>query len=97
VHCLLAYAYAVAGRATEARATLDQIRARSGGRLPAAGAAAAALEELGDHKAAVALLTEGVAKHDVWLVQFPRAARYDRLRRDPRVAAMLDRLGRGAT
>jgi hypothetical protein len=34
---------------------------------------------------------------DVWLVQFPRAARYDRLRRDPRAAAMLDRLGRGTT
>jgi eukaryotic-like serine/threonine-protein kinase len=97
VHCLLAYAYALGGRATDARATLDQIRARSGGRLPASGAAAAALEELGDHEAAVALLAEGVAKHDVWLVQFPRAARYDRLRRDPRAAAMLDRLGRGAT
>jgi len=97
VHCLLAYAYAVAGRATEARATLDQIRARSGGRLPATGATAAALDELGDHEAAVALLTEAVAKHDVWLVQFPRAARYDRLRRDPRAAAMLDRLGQGTT
>jgi TolB-like protein/Tfp pilus assembly protein PilF len=97
VHCLLAYAYAVAGRATDARATLDHIRARPGGRLPASGAAAAALEELGDHEAAVALLAEGIAKHDVWLVQFPRAARYDRLRRDPRAAAMLDRLGSGTT
>jgi serine/threonine-protein kinase len=97
VHCLLAYAYAVAGRATDARATLGEIRARSGGRLPASGAAAAALEELGDHEAAVALLAEGIAKHDVWLVQFPRAARYDRLRRDPRAAGMLDGLGRETT
>ena len=97
VHCLLAYAYAVSGRTTDARATLEQIRARSGGRLPATGAAAAALEELGDHEAAVALLAQGVARHDVWLVQFPRAPRYDRLRRDPRAAAMLDRLGRGTT
>ena len=97
VHCLLAYAYAVGGRATEARATLDQIRARSGGRLPATGAAAATLEELGDHEAAIALLTEAIARHDVWLVQFPRSPRYDRLRRDPRAAAMLDQLGRGTT
>ena len=72
-------------------------RARSGGRLPATGAAAAALEELGDHEAAVALLAEGVTRHDVWLVQFPRSPRYDRLRRDPRAAAMLDRLARGTT
>jgi serine/threonine-protein kinase len=97
MHCLLAYAYAVAGQATEARATLEQIRGRSGGRLPATGAAAAALEELGDHEAAVALLVQGIARHDVWLVQFPRTPRYDRLRRDPRAAAMLDRLGRGTT
>ena len=97
VHCLLAYAYAVAGRAAEARATLDHIRARSGGRLPATGAVAAALEELGDHESAVALLAEGIAKYDVWLVQFPRAARYDRLRQDPRAARMLDRLGEGTT
>ncbi len=97
VHCLLAYAYAVAGRATEARATLARVRTRSGGRLPATGATAAVLEEQGDHEAAVALLTEAVAKHDVWLVQFPRAPRHDRLRRDSRVAAMLDRLGRGTT
>ena len=94
---LLAYAYAVGGRATEARATLDQIRARSGGRLPATGAVAAALEELGDHEAAIALLTEAIAQHDVWLVQFPRSPRYDRLRRDPRAAAMFDQLGRGTT
>jgi TolB-like protein/Tfp pilus assembly protein PilF len=97
VHCLLAYAYAVGGRAAEARATLDQIRARSGGRLPATGAAAAALEELGDHEAAIALLTKAIARHDVWLVQFPRSPRYDRLRRDPRAAAMFDQLGRGTT
>jgi hypothetical protein len=63
------------------------------GRLPASGAAAAALEELGDHDAAIALLEKAIARYDVWLVQFPRSARYDKLRRDPRAAAMLDRLG----
>jgi tetratricopeptide (TPR) repeat protein len=84
-HALLAYAYARAGRAAEARALLDS--------LPATGAAAATLEELGDHAAAVALLEQAIARHDVWVVQFPRMERYDKLRRDSRAAAMLDRLG----
>jgi serine/threonine-protein kinase len=90
---LLAYAYAQAGRTRDARTLLDAVRARSGEGLPATGAYAAALEELGDHVAAVALLTEAIAQHDVWVVQFPRSLRYDKLRRDPRVAAMLDQLG----
>jgi serine/threonine-protein kinase len=92
-HGMLAYAYARAGRAREARALLESMRAQSGGRIPATGATAAALEELGDHEAAVALLGEAIARHDVWLVQFPMAPRYDRLRKDPRAAAMLARLG----
>src|SRR5688572_26620311 len=90
---LLAYAYAQAGRTRDARAVLDAVRARTGEGLPATGAFAATLEELGDHVAAVALLTEAIAQHDVWVVQFPRSLRYDKLRRDPRVAAMLDKLG----
>ncbi len=91
-HALLAYGYAVAGRAKQARAVLNTMRARSGGRVPAMGASAAALEELGDHEAAVTLLGEAIARHDPWLVQFPHISRYDRLRKDPRAAAMLARL-----
>ena len=91
-HALLAYGYALAGRAKEARAMLDTMRARSGGRVPAMGATAAALEELGDHEAAVTLLGGAIARHDPWLVQFPQITRYDRLRKDPRVAAMLAKL-----
>jgi len=90
---LLAYAYAQAGRTRDARALLDAVRARTGEGLPATGAYAAALEELGDHVAAVALLSEAIAQHDVWVVQFPRSVRYDKLRKDPRAAAMLDQLG----
>ena len=90
---LLAYAYAQAGRTRDARALLDAVRARTGEGLPATGAYAAALEELGDHAAAVALLSEAIAQHDVWVVQFPRSLRYDKFRRDPRAAAMLDQLG----
>jgi TolB-like protein/tetratricopeptide (TPR) repeat protein/tRNA A-37 threonylcarbamoyl transferase component Bud32 len=92
-HGLLAYAYARAGRIQEARAALETLRSQSGGRLPATGVNAAALEEVGDHEAAVALLQQAMAQHDVWLVQFPRSPRYDRLRKDPRVAAMLAKLG----
>jgi len=92
-HGILAYAYARAGRTTEARGLLQRVRAQSGARLPPTGAFAAALEELGDHEAAVALLTEAIAQHDVWTVNFPRSVRFDKLRKDPRVAAMLDKLG----
>ncbi len=91
-HGLLAYAYAFAGRDRDARQTIAAIKARAGGRLPAIGSVAAALEELGDHEAAVALLRQAIARHDTWVVQFPQSARYDRLRKDPRAAAMLDQL-----
>ncbi len=89
----LAYAYAIAGRVKEARGVIEALRRRSGGRIPPTGIMAAALEELGDHEAAVALLGEAIAAHDVWVVQFPRSERFDKLRRDPRAAAMLAKLG----
>jgi len=92
VHGVLAYAYARAGRQRDARALLESMRARSGGRYPATGAVAATFEELGDHETAVAIFGQAVAGHDVWLVQFPSMYSYDRLRKDPRVAALLDRL-----
>jgi tetratricopeptide (TPR) repeat protein len=93
-HGLLAYAYVLGGRPRDARGMLETIRLQSGGRLPAIGSIAAALEELGDHEAAVALLEDAIARHDVWTVQFPTAVRYDRVRRDPRAAATLARLER---
>ena len=89
---MLAYGYARAGRTNEARAMIETLRAQSGGRIPATGALAATLEELGDHEAAVALLGEAIARHDPWLTNFTRAERYDRLRKDRRVAAMMARL-----
>jgi predicted Zn-dependent protease len=91
-HGLLAYAYALEGRVPEARGMIATVQERSGGQLPAVGSLAAALEELGDHEAAVKLLALAITRSDTWTVQFPRAARYDRLRRDPRLAAMLDKL-----
>jgi predicted Zn-dependent protease len=88
-HGLLAYAYARAGMGREARALLDTLRADAGGNLPATGVIATALEELGDHEAAISLLGEAVAQHDAWLLQYTRGERYDKLRRDPRGAALL--------
>ena len=93
MHGVLAYAYTRAGRAGDARALLERMRAQSGGRFPPTGAVAATLEELGDHEAAVATFGQAIARHDVWAVQFPRIYLYERLRKDPRVSAMLDRLG----
>ena len=93
-HGLLAYAYALAGRAKDSRALLDGMRARSDGRYPAMGVIAAALDELGEREAAVTVLADAIGKYDVWLVQFPRISRYDKLRKDPRAGVMLDRLGR---
>ena len=92
MHGVLAYAYTRAGRAGEARALLERMRARSGGRLPPTGAVAATLEELGEHEAAVAGFGDAIARHDVWAAQFPRIFLYDRLRKDPRVAVMLEGL-----
>ena len=88
-HGLLAYAYARSGNAAKARALLDSQRADNGGRLPATGVIAASLEELGDHEAAIALFGEAVRTHDAWLLQYNRGERYDKLRRDPRGAALL--------
>ena len=48
-----------------------------------------ALEELGDHDQAIALLGAAVTEHDAWLLQHTRGERYDKLRRDPRGAALL--------
>jgi eukaryotic-like serine/threonine-protein kinase len=88
-HGLLAYAYARTGMVAKARALLAAITADAGGRLPATGVLATALEELGDHEAAIALLDEAVATHDAWLLQYTRGERYDKLRKDPRGAAFL--------
>jgi len=88
-HGVLTYAYARTGMAAKARALLAAQRADAGGRLPATGVLATALEELGDHDAAIALLGEAVAQHDAWLLQYTRGERYDRLRQDPRGAALL--------
>ncbi len=83
-----AWLLAVAERNAEARALLEQLRVRSGGRLPPVASVASALDALGDSDAAVALLAEAAAHHDPWL-WLARTIRFDRLRKDPRVTALL--------
>jgi len=92
-HGMLAYGYALLGRVRDSRVLLDTMRSRLGGQLPPTGAVAATLELLGDHEGAVERLTAADARHDAWLVNFPRQQRYDRLRKDVRAAAILTRLG----
>ncbi|HEY7682268.1 MAG TPA: protein kinase [Gemmatimonadales bacterium] len=88
VEGVYAWILAHGGRTADARAVVARLRAAHGGRLPPVAAAAAALEELGDHEAAVELLGNAVRHHDPWL-WYSRKERYDRLRADPRVAALL--------
>ena len=86
-----AWMLARAGRTADARAALARLRDRSGGRLPPEGAAAAALEALGEVDAAIDLLGEAIDNHDPWLWN-SRGVRYDRLRKHPRAAALFARV-----
>lgn len=88
-HGFLAYAYARSGDTTRARAMLERMRIASGGRLPPMGLVAAAFGELGDTDAAIVALTRARDLHDPWLPGFLGSERYDRLRNDPRAAAIL--------
>jgi hypothetical protein len=56
--------------------------------MPALGTIAAALDLLGERDAAVGVLGEAFADHDLWLAIFNHTERYDGLRKDPRAAAM---------
>ena len=86
---ILAYVYARAGRAADARRAMDRLRAKNRGELPAMAVLAAALDQLGDRVAAVEQLERAVRQPDAWLQMYNRSARYDALRRDPRGNAAL--------
>jgi eukaryotic-like serine/threonine-protein kinase len=87
---MLAYAYARAGRRSEARATLGRIP--QGSTTAAAGMVAAALDALGDRDSAVAVFRRAVAQHDPWLLSTGRSAPYDGLRKDPRLKSLFARI-----
>ena len=86
---ILAYVYARAGRAADARRTMDRLRVKNGGELPAMAVLAAAFEALGDHAAAVTMIERAVRQPDAWLQMYNRAERFDALRKDPRANAIM--------
>ena len=86
---LLAYAYARAGRAREARATLARLPRDT--LLSAGGLVAAALDALGDRDAAVVMFRRAMAQHDPWVFVL-RSAPYDGLRKDPRLAPLFAKI-----
>ena len=85
---LLAYAYARAGRAVQAREVLATMQRNNRGRHPPIGSIAATLDVLGDRDAAVAVLRDAFTDHDLWLVLFSHTERYDGLRKDVPGAAL---------
>ena len=83
---VLAYAYARAGRAESARATLARLSPDP--LLSTSGELATALDLLGERDAAVAMLRRAVAQHDQRVTAGSRSEPYDRLRRDRRLTAL---------
>jgi tetratricopeptide (TPR) repeat protein len=86
---LLAYAYARAGRVPQAKETVAAFLRENSGQSPVSAALAAALDALGEHERAIVVLRTAVEQHDPWLTPFSRSAVFDRLRADPRAAALL--------
>jgi serine/threonine-protein kinase len=86
----LAYAYARAGRSTQARATLALLPRDT--LLSAGGMAAAALSVLGDRDAAATMFRRAAEQHEPWIVIYGRSAPYDGLRKDPRLAALFAKI-----
>ncbi|QJR37884.1 tetratricopeptide repeat protein [Gemmatimonas groenlandica] len=86
---ILAFVFARAGRAGDARRSMEHLRVVNGGELPAMGALAAALEMLGDHAGALTMIERAVKQPDAWLQMYNHAERYDALRRDPRANTMM--------
>jgi tetratricopeptide (TPR) repeat protein len=87
---ILAYVYARAGRAADARRVMDTLRRKNRGELPSMAVLAAALEQLGDRAAALTQLERAVKQPDAWLQMYNRSERYETLRRDPRGKAALE-------
>ena len=90
----LAYAFAVAGRTTEARATLTEILDHAKHESVSKAPVAVIYSTLGETDTAIKWLKEAVDEHDASLHTNTRDVRYDKLRADPRGAALLARTER---
>ncbi|MBI3793038.1 MAG: protein kinase [Gemmatimonadetes bacterium] len=87
----LTLALARAGRVADARAFASRLRAQAGGRYPATGMMACALDAMGDRAAALETLERAVDVHEPWMLQYGKSACFDPLRADPRGKAILAR------
>jgi serine/threonine-protein kinase len=90
---LLAHAYAVSGRETEARALLDELRAASAARYVSRYALAAIHVGLGEPAEALSLLEEAFVARDRGVVWLGVSPRFDPIREEPRFRDLLKRLG----
>ena len=87
---VLAYAYARAGRAADARAVLARLPKDPA--LSTSGEVALALDALGDRTAAVEMFQRAVTQHDQWITIAGHSLPYDGLRKDPRVASLFAKI-----
>ena len=89
----LGCAYALAGRRADARRVLEMLEGASQHRFVSPYLRALVYTTLGDHDKALALLQEGVQKHDGWMGQTYEEILFDPLRADPRYTAIVKSLG----
>ncbi|MDQ3012878.1 MAG: protein kinase [Acidobacteriota bacterium] len=89
----LAHAYAVSGNPAEARRLLDGIAANTARRKAPAYDLAIAYIGLGEQEKAFALLEKALEEHNEYLIYLQVEPRFDPLRKDPRFAQLVNRIG----
>ena len=90
----LAFAYAHAGRVAEARTVLAEVLEHAKKEPVSTSSVAVAYSALGDMDAAIKWLTKAVAEYDSPLGTNSRDFRFDKIRADPRGAALLAKIER---
>jgi tetratricopeptide (TPR) repeat protein len=93
VRAALAHAYALAGKASEARGILNELRENGGGRSIASPMIARIYLGLGEIDKALDWLRRGIEERSYWNVFLKIDPVYDPLRRHPRFQELLKRAG----
>jgi len=89
----LAHAYAVSGNPVEARRVLDEVTANTSKRKVPAFDLAIAYVGLGEKEKAFSLLGTALEDHNEYLIYLQVEPRFDPLRKDPRYAQLVGRMG----